>query len=217
MVLDADTQRFKDVFIIDKNKCENLEGFKIIGYKELTFLYGGQHLIGKGEWNVNFWVYDSIREKWERKSTLPHCRRHFESCIVGNKVVIAGGIGNFRIIQDNTFFYDYKRNFWSPLQSLPQMKCCSFLDKCFFFSIVLKCGYFWEEKSLTPNVKIDLIVKEEILKNQSEYAIFSHGEKFYIKGKFLVFIFLKFIVDVDDNAINNSLAEVTNRFYDFNY
>lgn len=175
------------MFAIDQNKCENLEGFKILGYKELVFLFGGQHLIGKGEWNINFWVYDSIRERWERKSRVPHCRRHFESCIVGNKVFIAGGVGNYRIIKDNTFFYDYKMDLWSNVVRalMPQMKCCSFLNKCFFFSTVPKCGYFWEENSLTQDlIRVDISVDEEILKKQSEYAIFSYNDKLYVKGNF---------------------------------
>lgn len=184
VILDAALQVFKKFFIIDQNKCENLEGFKILGYKEFVFLYGGQHLIGKGEWNVNFWVYDSVRDRWERKSRLPHCRRHFESCVVGNKIFIVGGIGNYRIIQDNTFFYDYRLDLWSNIITLPQMKCCSFLNKCFFFSIVQKCGYFLDGDNITTEViKVDALVEEEIFKRQSEYAIFSYRDKLYVKGK----------------------------------
>lgn len=161
-----------------------MEGFKLIGYKELVFLFGGQYLIGKGEWNVNFWVYDSIKENWERKTIMPHCRRHFETCTVENKVFITGGIGNFRIIQENTFFYDYKRNFWSQTRIIPQVKCCSFLKKCFYFSAVQKCGYFWEWNHPSQSViEVDISADEDILRRQSEYAVFSYDDKLYVKGK----------------------------------
>lgn len=141
-------------------------------------------MIGKGEWNVNFWVYDSVRERWERKTRMPHCRRHFETCIVDNKVFIAGGIGNYRIIQDNAFFYDYKMDLWSNTRTITQMKCCNFLNKCFLFSTVVKCGSLWELNSLSQNIiEIDVDVDENILKNQSEYVIFSYKDKLFIKGR----------------------------------
>lgn len=183
---DVALQKFQKLFVIDENKCEDLEGFEIAGYKELVFLYGGQHLIGKGEWNVNFWVYDSVRERWERKSRVPHCRRHFESCIVGHKIFVAGGIGNYRIIQDNVFYYDYKMDIWSNVRTLPQMKCCSYLNKCFFFSATQKCGYFWDVDSQSQDIiKVEVLIEHDILKRQSEYAIFSYRDKLYVKGKTL--------------------------------
>lgn len=196
MFLDGSLKKFNKFFIIDPNKCENLEGFKLVGYKELVFMYGGQHLIGKGEWNVNFWVYDSVTERWERKSRLPHCRRHFESCIVGNKVFIAGGVGSFRIIQDNVFFYDYKLDTWSSARTIAPMKCCDFLNKCFFFSAVQKCGFFWEIDSHSSDfIKVDVIVEDDVLKRQSEYAIFSYKNSFFIKGKlFLILINYNIII-----------------------
>lgn len=172
------------MFVIDQSKYENLEGFKIVGYKEFVFLFGGQYLIGKGEWNVNFWVYDSIKEKWERKTRLPYCRRHFETCIVGNNVVVAGGIGNYRIIQENSFHYDYKKDRWSKLRALPQMKCCDFLNKCFFLHMVEKCGFFWKiDGTFEDIIKVNILVDEQIVKRQSEFGIFSYKDKFYIKGK----------------------------------
>lgn len=150
-------------------------------------MFGGQHLLGKGEFNVNFWVYDTLRERWERKSRMPYCRRHFETCVVDNKVFITGGIGNYRIIQDNGFFYDYKMDVWSQIRTIPQVKCCSFLNKCFFFSLVQKRGFFWELDHPTQIfVDVDVSVDEEILKCQTDYAVFSYKEKFFIKGKYCI-------------------------------
>lgn len=39
---------------------------------------------------------------------LPVSRRHFECAVVNDCVYIIGGVGNFRIVQENIFFYDFK-------------------------------------------------------------------------------------------------------------
>lgn len=55
-------------FEIPEEKCMNLIGYSVIAYKELIFLLGGEMSIGRGKWNYNVWAYDSIRERWERKT-----------------------------------------------------------------------------------------------------------------------------------------------------
>lgn len=76
---------------------------------------------------------------------------------------------------------------WSNVRSLPQMKCCSFLNKCFFFSTTQKCVYFWEENNNNENlIKVEVLIEEEILKKQSEYALFSYNNKLYIKGEVIL-------------------------------
>lgn len=53
---------------VPPEKYANLEGFHLLGYKELIFLFGGEIYWGRGNWSNNFWVYDTIRERWERKT-----------------------------------------------------------------------------------------------------------------------------------------------------
>lgn len=69
-ISDFNGGKLKKLLNIDNNKCESLYGHTLIGYKEYIFLFGGEFLIGKGNWNTNMWVYDSIRERWERKCVL---------------------------------------------------------------------------------------------------------------------------------------------------
>lgn len=69
-ISDLNGGKLKKLLNIDHQKCDSLYGFTLIGYKEYIFLFGGEFLIGKGNWNTNMWVYDSIRERWERKCVL---------------------------------------------------------------------------------------------------------------------------------------------------
>lgn len=66
---DMNSKEFR-MFLPLENKSDHLFGHKFVCYKELIFLFGGEFLIGRGDWNTNLWAYDNIREKWERKCVL---------------------------------------------------------------------------------------------------------------------------------------------------
>ncbi|KAG5868306.1 hypothetical protein JTB14_022789 [Gonioctena quinquepunctata] len=206
---------FRKFLSIDDSKCQNLEGFKLLGYKEYVFMYGGEFLIGRGSWNLNFWVYDTIRENWERKSVLPAPRRHFETCIVGSKVFIIGGIGKFRITQENLFWYDFKEDKWSQMIALPfydrQLKCCSFSDKFFILSIKDKCGYFYAQNELGNWTWLtrQVVVEDEVLSREKVFGLLSYKNKLYIKGKKLI----EFGLD-GDKIVLLSIKNITNVEYD---
>lgn len=68
-VTDESSNHLRNFFHISGDKMMNLVGFKLFSYKEFVFLYGGEYLIGAGQWNCNFWSYDTFKEKWERKTT----------------------------------------------------------------------------------------------------------------------------------------------------
>lgn len=163
-----------------------MDGFKLVGYKEFIFMYGGEFLLGKGNWNYNFWVYDTIRERWERKCVLPFPRRHFETCMVGDILYIVGGTGVFRVIQENMFWYNYKEDKWSAQMALPcsgrQLKCCSFLNQLFILNVNNKCGYFFDDKKFHW-LKMEVMIDDSLISNEAEFAIFSYRDKLYIKGK----------------------------------
>lgn len=53
---------------VPEEKFKDLEGFSMIAYKEFIFLLGGEMSIGRGNWNYSFWVYDTLKEKWKRRS-----------------------------------------------------------------------------------------------------------------------------------------------------
>lgn len=65
---DEANEKIINFFDVPDEKCTNLIGYSIIGYKELIFLFGGEMCIGRGKWNYNVWAYDTIRERWERKT-----------------------------------------------------------------------------------------------------------------------------------------------------
>ncbi|KAJ8919015.1 hypothetical protein NQ315_016920 [Exocentrus adspersus] len=186
---DYNDKQFKKLIPIDEKKYTGLSGFKLMGYKEFVFMYGGEYLLGRGHWNKNFWVYDTIRGRWERKSVMPYPRRHFETCMVGEKLYLIGGTGSFRVIQSNMFWYNYKDDGWSAPFGLPcserQLKFCDFQDKLFLFNINNKCGYFFDDKSFTW-LKMDVIVDDSVLSKQNEFVIFSNKNTLYLKGKHLI-------------------------------
>ncbi|KAF5300120.1 hypothetical protein FQR65_LT09210 [Abscondita terminalis] len=192
---DIDKHNFIKFLDVDKEKCANLDGFKMIGYKEFIFLFGGEYLMGKGNWNKNFWVYDVVREGWERKSVLPFVRRHFESCICGNYLYIIGGTGNFRVIQHNMFWYNYKDDKWSGQIELPcverQLKCCCWNEQLFILSITSKCGYVFDcNKSLWYKLSIST-QDESVCHIPDNCTIFSYKNHLYIKGDSLIELKLK--------------------------
>ncbi|KAI4462477.1 kelch protein [Holotrichia oblita] len=177
---------FIKILSVPLEKHENLVGFHILGYKELVFLFGGEYHWGRGNWNSNFWVYDTIREKWERLTKMPFGRRHFESCIVDNTICIIGGTGNFRVLQDNMFWYNYKLNEWSQLISLPcsglHIKCCEYRNQLFLLNIDIKCGYLYNP-STNDWVKLKINITESIEKCfLDKFLIFSYEDFICIKG-----------------------------------
>jgi hypothetical protein len=58
---------FKKLFDIESTKCSSLDGFKIIGFKHFTFLFGGEYTLGNGDWNTDFYIYDILKETWNPK------------------------------------------------------------------------------------------------------------------------------------------------------
>lgn len=67
---DTASSNFKKILTVPPEKHKDLQGFHILGYKELIFLFGGEICWGRGNWSDNFWVYDTTRERWERKTKL---------------------------------------------------------------------------------------------------------------------------------------------------
>ncbi|KAJ8947833.1 hypothetical protein NQ318_009978 [Aromia moschata] len=209
-IRDVKSKEFKNCFNIDCNKCQNLTGFKLMGYKEFVFMYGGEFLIGRGNWNTNFWVYDTIREKWERKGVMPFVRRHFETCMVGNNLYIMGGTGMYRLLQENMVWYNFKDDKWSGQIKLPctsrQLKCCSFLNSFFILNINNKCGYFFNDNSSNWN---KLVIKGDVTNCNSEFSIFANRSKLYVKGKNLT----EFIVQ-DNELVLVSVKHITDMCYE---
>jgi hypothetical protein len=51
-----------------------LDGFKIIGFKHFTFLFGGEYTLGNGDWNTDFYIYDILKETWNPKINVSKVR-----------------------------------------------------------------------------------------------------------------------------------------------
>ncbi|GJQ69382.1 hypothetical protein Trydic_g6503 [Trypoxylus dichotomus] len=190
LLYDQIESNFKHVLHINTDRLYRLNGLHILGYKELIFFFGGEFSWVRGNWNENFWVFDTYRDRWERKAKMPRGRRHFESCIIGDVIYIVGGTGKFRVVQDNMFSYNYKLDVWSNLVQLPcigrQIKCCEYKDQLFLLSAITKCGYIY---NVLTNSWIELRIcdTDSIVSNFSnQFVIFSYKDYIYIKGSSII-------------------------------
>ncbi|XP_031334096.1 uncharacterized protein LOC116164107 isoform X2 [Photinus pyralis] len=182
---DNATKNFVKLLEIDKAKCRNLEGFKIVGYKEFIFLLGGEYFLGKGNWNKNVWAYDIIRESWERKTVLPFERRHFECCVCGDYIYIISGTGRYRVISDNMFWYNYKEDKWSNEIALPYLDrpviCCNLNNELFLFFPHYRYGYVFDQQK-TLWYKVHISVSDDCAANFSPRStVFSYKNRLCIR------------------------------------
>ncbi|XP_057667829.1 kelch-like protein 29 isoform X1 [Diorhabda carinulata] len=189
---------------------EKLVGFQIISYRECIFTFGGEYILGKGDWNKNFWCYNSLKDKWHRKERCI-TRRHFQTCIVGSKLYIVGGTGMFRKCLENVLYYDFLTNWRSGVIDFPvfirQMKCCDFMGNFFLFNINEVCGYYLNDSGGWTRVPIR--IENNLLDLQFDYSIFSYKNRLYIKGKKLVeFAF------VHNEFLISSIKSIPNINYD---
>ncbi|CAG9856706.1 unnamed protein product [Phyllotreta striolata] len=204
--LESKSNKFLEFFSLK----EKIEGFKLIGYKEYIFMYGGEYTLGRGDWNRSFWAYNTIKDAWQMKSNLPFPRRHFEACIVGSKIYTVGGTGPFRVSQENLFWYDFKEDKWSKEISIPvfdrHIKCCTFMNKVFLFSVTNCCGYAFDQTenwTILP-AKID----RHALDNQQGFSLFTYNNKIYLKGKKLIELHL-----IQDRLQVSTIRKITNKTY----
>lgn len=61
------------------------------------YAVGGECGLGTGHFNKTIWRYCLISEKWYYKAKLRVPRRHMVAAFLGNKLVVAGGVGTHRL------------------------------------------------------------------------------------------------------------------------
>ncbi|XP_030752210.1 kelch-like protein 26 isoform X2 [Sitophilus oryzae] len=190
VIYDSLTDTFKHFFPLEEKKVEHIEGFKLVRYKHFIFFFGGQHLRGSNEWNLNLWSFDTFKNKWERRNKLPHGRRHFETCIVGDSLYIVGGTGRFRVLQNNLLHCDLKTGKWSSeIINLPkdsrEYQCCSFLGQLCILYVNHGTVYTFNiADSSWQSFKI--AVEEEVVNSLGKYTVFADSTYIYIKGRKLL-------------------------------
>lgn len=170
-------------------RCD-LSGFQIIPYKQFLLLFGGEFLLGHGNWNRTLWIYDSLKQNFHRTVQLPFARRHFESCVSGSYLYIVGGTGNYRIVQQNMFWYNCVEDKWSTEILLPcpslQIKCCQFQNKLFLLSLSSMCAYQFDHANSSWQ-RIELPNSSTVIpKSFTLHFMCSYKNKIYLKGDTLV-------------------------------
>ncbi|KAF7268914.1 hypothetical protein GWI33_018015 [Rhynchophorus ferrugineus] len=212
LLYDSIVNKFQELFVINEDKIKDLAGFKLLPYKHSVLLFGGEYLIGAGNWNLNLWAFNTFTERWTRVSVVPHPRRHFEAIVLDDCLYIMGGTGRFRVSQDNILWYDFKTDEWSSLASLPtqsrHFKCCTFRGRLYLIYVVEGKVYVFNKEHLSWG-KINMAVSKDILDNIGTYAVFTDSKYFYIKGKILLKLKL-----VDNNLIVESITNTRIKEYD---
>ncbi|XP_017786331.1 PREDICTED: kelch-like protein 38 [Nicrophorus vespilloides] len=183
LLYDQNNKDFWKAVDLCKDKFNGYSGYEIIGYKEQIFLFGGEASLGTGNWNTNFWMYDTIRESWDLKGRMPSGRRHFETCIIKNHVYIVGGTGKFRVIQDNMLSYNYVKNIWSKEIKLPDsglnVKCCNYMNRLFLFYQNHKCGYlYYPENGCFQQLTIGDMHFPNI---EGKFGVYCYDDRIFIK------------------------------------
>ncbi|CAH0559875.1 unnamed protein product [Brassicogethes aeneus] len=192
---DLKTNTFQKLFKLENAEHQNLEGFKLISYKERILMFGGEYVLGKGNWNYNHWAYNTITEKWKKESLMVVPRRHFESCIVGNYLFVVGGTATFRVVQDDMFYYDLINGWWSHPIKLPmsdsQTKCCDFVNKLFIVNLSKENPIYYFDLESSAWKIVEIIDQDKILQTIKIFNVFSNKDTLFIRGNSVI-VKLKF-------------------------
>uniref|UniRef100_A0A6P7GZX1 Uncharacterized protein LOC114344393 n=1 Tax=Diabrotica virgifera virgifera TaxID=50390 RepID=A0A6P7GZX1_DIAVI len=135
---------------------------------------------------------------------MPFPSRHFETCIVGSKAFfwVVRDIGQFRKIQSNMFWYDYKTDEWSQQYKFPiadkSYKCCNYLDTFLILSIDEMCAFLFKENRGWRKLKLafpplefshdiryiqtQYIISKYITEQIYKYTLFAYKDRLYLKG-----------------------------------
>ncbi|XP_048523246.1 kelch-like protein 30 isoform X2 [Dendroctonus ponderosae] len=193
-VIYEESESFDEFLSIDGTKItDDLTGFHLTSYKQYICLFGGEFILGLGQWNRNFWMYDTIKGTWERKTILPVSRRHFECAVVNDCVYIVGGVGNFRIVQENIIFYDFKTDTWGSPIFLPvsdrKLKCCDFKGQLLLVSLYgndSKSQAFFFDKSKLCWKIMCMDVDQNDIAEMGDFTLISSTDYLYVKGRLLL-------------------------------
>lgn len=99
--------------IIDASTGKNaLKGMQIICRRYDLYLCGGEFGIGSGKFNTYVWRYSLISKKWYLETVMPTKRRHMIAAFVKNKLVLMGGVGQYREKLDSVDIYDIYTGEW---------------------------------------------------------------------------------------------------------
>ncbi|XP_011880356.1 PREDICTED: uncharacterized protein LOC105568901 isoform X2 [Vollenhovia emeryi] len=98
---------------------KSLEGAQITGRKYDLYLCGGEYGIGSGKFNRDVWRYSLITKKWYHETIMPEQRRHMITILWNSKLLLVGGVGQYRQKLRSVDIYDIYTGVWTLGSEVP--------------------------------------------------------------------------------------------------
>ncbi|XP_050450341.1 uncharacterized protein LOC126850913 [Cataglyphis hispanica] len=105
--------------IINNKTNSRIIGMQITARGHNLYLSGGEFGIGSGRFNLNVWRYSLISKKWFLETSMPHARRHMVATFVGNTLLLAGGVGQYRRKLRSLDIYNVHTGRWFKGSEMP--------------------------------------------------------------------------------------------------
>ncbi|XP_067213861.1 uncharacterized protein [Linepithema humile] len=101
-------------FTNDSGNSNTLSGMQIIARGFNLYLSGGEFGIGSGKFNTKVWRYSLLSKK-----CMPCSRRHMVAAFLKNKLMLVGGVGQYRKKLDSVDIYNVHTGKWSTGAKIP--------------------------------------------------------------------------------------------------
>ncbi|XP_051155355.1 uncharacterized protein LOC127277943 isoform X1 [Leptopilina boulardi] len=105
--------------MVDGYKIYTQNGTQIVGRGYSIYIVGGEKFLGHGTFNFYITRFCLITKKWYRVERLLEERRHMVATFVGNKLVLIGGVGKFRIKLTSVHILDIHAGVWTKGKDAP--------------------------------------------------------------------------------------------------
>ena len=70
-------------------KVHGAQGFQVVSHGPKVLITGGEYSLGRSDWNLEVWTYDTTLDEWKRGPDLQTCRRHHSVCVSPGKMFCA--------------------------------------------------------------------------------------------------------------------------------
>uniref|UniRef100_A0A8D9AH41 Kelch-like protein 30 n=1 Tax=Cacopsylla melanoneura TaxID=428564 RepID=A0A8D9AH41_9HEMI len=116
---------------------DSVMGHQVIPIDQHIWIIGGEYQMGKGDWNMSVWKFNTWSHKWEHETCLPTPRRHHSVVVLDNEIFVIGGVGRYRVMLETVDRYNIQTKLWDKCSNLPSsgylIACCSHQGSIYMF------------------------------------------------------------------------------------
>ncbi|XP_003425994.1 uncharacterized protein LOC100679168 [Nasonia vitripennis] len=99
---------------------KDLAGMGVIGRGFSVYKIGGELRLGSCKFNMNVWRYCLISKKWYYLSRLRKPRRHMAMALVGDILILIGGVGRYRLKLSSVEMLNLHTGLWINAPDIPE-------------------------------------------------------------------------------------------------